>query len=130
MKAPPPFSAAWTGKRRKFPRPMAFPARANISPILEAHFSRLLIAGIKEHSALLFPFEEALKELADTLLDYLAGVQRDGGCADRTCDLERHHDPTLAVLEKGNRFAARSEEHTSELQSQSNLVCRLLLEIN
>src|SRR5688572_31607406 len=26
------------------------------------------------------------------------------------------------------RMAARSEEHTSELQSQSNLVCRLLLE--
>src|SRR2546430_5810812 len=25
-------------------------------------------------------------------------------------------------------FRARSEEHTSELQSQSNLVCRLLLE--
>src|SRR2546427_8996657 len=30
--------------------------------------------------------------------------------------------PDVAVL------AARSEEHTSELQSQSNLVCRLLLE--
>src|SRR2546430_4446734 len=30
----------------------------------------------------------------------------------------------LAVL----RDVARSEEHTSELQSQSNLVCRLLLE--
>src|SRR2546427_6087360 len=27
-----------------------------------------------------------------------------------------------------NPEAARSEEHTSELQSQSNLVCRLLLE--
>src|SRR2546427_3524896 len=26
------------------------------------------------------------------------------------------------------RFRLRSEEHTSELQSQSNLVCRLLLE--
>src|SRR2546427_7154398 len=26
------------------------------------------------------------------------------------------------------RSASRSEEHTSELQSQSNLVCRLLLE--
>src|SRR5256886_9663075 len=26
------------------------------------------------------------------------------------------------------RFLTRSEEHTSELQSQSNLVCRLLLE--
>src|SRR5256886_3824940 len=30
------------------------------------------------------------------------------------------HDVTLAIV--------RSEEHTSELQSQSNLVCRLLLE--
>src|SRR6266478_7851927 len=28
----------------------------------------------------------------------------------------------------GSRDLARSEEHTSELQSQSNLVCRLLLE--
>src|SRR2546427_3324624 len=28
----------------------------------------------------------------------------------------------------GNLRPARSEEHTSELQSQSNLVCRLLLE--
>src|SRR2546427_8556101 len=27
-----------------------------------------------------------------------------------------------------SQFPARSEEHTSELQSQSNLVCRLLLE--
>src|SRR2546430_8830764 len=27
-----------------------------------------------------------------------------------------------------NRKSGRSEEHTSELQSQSNLVCRLLLE--
>src|SRR2546430_9862984 len=31
--------------------------------------------------------------------------------------------PALAA-----RHAGRSEEHTSELQSQSNLVCRLLLE--
>src|SRR2546427_4076586 len=30
------------------------------------------------------------------------------------------------VLQPAHRF--RSEEHTSELQSQSNLVCRLLLE--
>src|SRR2546430_9944704 len=30
--------------------------------------------------------------------------------------------------ENGRRIVGRSEEHTSELQSQSNLVCRLLLE--
>src|SRR5260370_30694527 len=34
----------------------------------------------------------------------------------------------VAVLTGGTRFAARSEEHTSELQSHLNLVCRLLLE--
>src|SRR5205085_7140664 len=37
---------------------------------------------------------------------------------------------STASPENSNRIprAARSEEHTSELQSQSNLVCRLLLE--
>src|SRR5688572_31873914 len=53
--------------------------------------------------------------------------------------LRSHGDPSLtrgdleafakALAEKGVRAAGdRSEEHTSELQSQSNLVCRLLLE--
>src|SRR2546430_6649501 len=35
---------------------------------------------------------------------------------------------TDRVLEIGTGSGYRSEEHTSELQSQSNLVCRLLLE--
>src|SRR2546430_8912482 len=44
---------------------------------------------------------------------------------------ERLHDVRIAL--KKFRYALeisfeRSEEHTSELQSQSNLVCRLLLE--
>src|SRR2546427_5836476 len=34
----------------------------------------------------------------------------------------------LVAERRGGRAAGRSEEHTSELQSQSNLVCRLLLE--
>src|SRR2546430_8225570 len=34
----------------------------------------------------------------------------------------------LAVAQELIRRVERSEEHTSELQSQSNLVCRLLLE--
>src|SRR2546430_10884297 len=36
----------------------------------------------------------------------------------------------LDPLEPGPPYLGRSEEHTSELQSQSNLVCRLLLEKN
>src|SRR2546430_7705064 len=35
---------------------------------------------------------------------------------------------SFALLAVGGNDRARSEEHTSELQSQSNLVCRLLLE--
>src|SRR5256886_12526999 len=34
----------------------------------------------------------------------------------------------LRLCREGTRRYPRSEEHTSELQSQSNLVCRLLLE--
>src|SRR2546427_159285 len=42
-------------------------------------------------------------------------------------DIER--SARCRLLQQGNRFQQwRSEEHTSELQSQSNLVCRLLLE--
>src|SRR5688572_33450632 len=43
-----------------------------------------------------------------------------------------HHRLPLAHLDRRRadppRQVQRSEEHTSELQSQSNLVCRLLLE--
>src|SRR5436190_23625178 len=46
-----------------------------------------------------------------------------------------HHRPALAGAERGGIAqrlhappARRSEEHTSELQSHSELVCRLLLE--
>src|SRR2546430_7592242 len=38
---------------------------------------------------------------------------------------QAHGQPDHARL---RRYRPRSEEHTSELQSQSNLVCRLLLE--
>src|SRR5688572_32118655 len=44
--------------------------------------------------------------------------------------VRRHVVPFLAVvtLAAAAGLGIRSEEHTSELQSQSNLVCRLVLE--
>src|SRR2546421_7070199 len=48
--------------------------------------------------------------------------------------LVHEENPTRMILhrarefEKGGRKNFRSEEHTSELQSRSDLVCRLLLE--
>src|SRR2546430_3879557 len=40
----------------------------------------------------------------------------------------RRRTPTGSICARLGRPRTRSEEHTSELQSQSNLVCRLLLE--
>src|SRR2546430_6430889 len=51
-------------------------------------------------------------------------ICRTGACASLSMPLQ-HLVQACKFKVKGNR---RSEEHTSELQSQSNLVCRLLLE--
>src|SRR2546430_6172605 len=51
-------------------------------------------------------------------------VLRGGGKPGRPRAPRRHRDGGTRVL----GIVLRSEEHTSELQSQSNLVCRLLLE--
>src|SRR2546430_4024365 len=66
----------------------------------------------------LFPYTTLFRSVAPELA-------RDGSELDRD---------RLVAVRQGNlpgtsvRGAERSEEHTSELQSQSNLVCRLLLE--
>src|SRR2546430_4441270 len=73
----------------------------------------------------LFPYTTLFRSRPDALLPTMGG-QTALNCA---LDLARE-----GVLEKfavemiGASREARSEEHTSELQSQSNLVCRLLLE--
>src|SRR2546430_3653606 len=41
---------------------------------------------------------------------------------------DKNYVPMKVSMSQENPNRARSEEHTSELQSQSNLVCRLLLE--
>src|SRR5574337_1931438 len=51
--------------------------------------------------------------------------QEGGRRARRTCD---GRNRGYARGHRGKRCSARSEEHTSELQSPLNLVCRLLLE--
>src|SRR2546427_6343343 len=67
---------------------------------------------------------------------HIAGADRvrQGGClpvAAIDLELDRAHtrqEVRCRDLHRLRRAQMRSEEHTSELQSQSNLVCRLLLE--
>src|SRR5690606_42062134 len=59
--------------------------------------------------------EEALRSIGAELLRVRVEHERLHHC---------QHDPAADVL----NVPSRSEEHTSELQSRENLVCRLLLE--
>src|SRR2546430_10549543 len=71
----------------------------------------------------LFPYTTLFRSAATPTLT-AADVVADAHLAARSFVRE------VERLEGGTRYTlgARSEEHTSELQSQSNLVCRLLLE--
>src|SRR2546430_10321115 len=73
-----------------------------------------------------------------TLFPYTTLFRSEEGVDPVFADGERHraegtegsdpHDDPDHVEERVRKLIERSEEHTSELQSQSNLVCRLLLE--
>src|SRR2546427_9593126 len=60
------------------------------------------------------------------------GILVERGIGRRLLDADLVEDGVQLVGDdhgrRGQRALPRSEEHTSELQSQSNLVCRLLLE--
>src|SRR2546430_11297292 len=58
----------------------------------------------------LFPYTTLFRSLIQLALHHVADAHQ------------------LRISRKRFQFESRSEEHTSELQSQSNLVCRLLLE--
>src|SRR2546427_6790580 len=74
----------------------------------------------------LFPYTTLFRSSCalDRLSRYEARLWRQVGQVLFTLDALHRRKPQ----ERRHRLDSRSEEHTSELQSQSNLVCRLLLE--
>src|SRR5688572_31116364 len=58
----------------------------------------------------------------------LAAFAQFGSDLDKSSQNQLNRGRRLVEVLKQPQFKPRSEEHTSELQSQSNLVCRLLLE--
>src|SRR5688572_32502584 len=76
----------------------------------------------------LFPYTTLFRSLSETPVGDLlcagaAAVVRDGAALPDGGPTAAHPAAEDSAADRG-----RSEEHTSELQSQSNLVCRLLLE--
>src|SRR2546430_8865608 len=71
----------------------------------------------------LFPYTTLFRSSKATTPATAAGTNGAVLCAMSQNDTQNNpHNPMYGIA------MARSEEHTSELQSQSNLVCRLLLE--
>src|SRR2546430_5191556 len=72
----------------------------------------------------LFPYTTLFRSLGQVLQrgELRADADVPGGAG------HEQHRPLHAALPLDVGGGDRSEEHTSELQSQSNLVCRLLLE--
>src|SRR5206468_10598976 len=80
-------------------------------------------------SSTLFPYTTLFRSVlsrrlrAGTMAEQIVGVGPVGNDVDAACASDRNQlRPELCLAE------VRSEEHTSELQSRSDLVCRLLLE--
>src|SRR2546427_8361199 len=78
------------------------------------------------HHLLFFFFLMIRRPPRSTLFPYTT-LFRSGCLRGRRAWFLRNCSPGASRKPAG-RFSTRSEEHTSELQSQSNLVCRLLLE--
>src|SRR2546430_13193128 len=87
----------------------------------------------------LFPYTTLFRSRCDLRINFAAHAQnrfsRNRGW--RKQSFTRHPEVAVFIIRwhaalvaerDVNQFPRRSEEHTSELQSQSNLVCRLLLE--
>src|SRR5688500_19082317 len=64
-------------------------------------------------------------EMRDVLLNVFENARLAGA---RHVDVTVQEDDRRVTIETVDDGAGRSEEHTSELQSPCNLVCRLLLE--
>src|SRR2546430_7285384 len=76
----------------------------------------------------LFPYTTLFRSDLKLALEYLErGLELFRGAGDAR-GIAGSLDDIGKTLQMLGRYDERSEEHTSELQSQSNLVCRLLLE--
>src|SRR2546430_11522843 len=79
----------------------------------------------------LFPYTTLFRSLAGESQPLVLGRLREMGYTPISVEVQRQGvNRSITIKRKANLkdLAIRSEEHTSELQSQSNLVCRLLLE--
>src|SRR5690606_39304414 len=102
-----------------------------MSEVIEKESTELVTLPAYENALQVFTDEEALEKIYAEVEAKVAGVVYDMStkkgreqCASDAYKVAR----SKQAVEKLGAKLSRSEEHTSELQSRENLVCRLLLE--
>src|SRR2546430_9558667 len=102
-------------------------AHVRLEPLAKTHLAGLVEVGLDEELWRWIPApvrtREEMAAYIETALDEQAQ-----GVASPFAIVEKCTSRAIGSTRYGSIDRARSEEHTSELQSQSNLVCRLLLE--
>src|SRR5688500_19962359 len=103
----------YTGKMslHKKPSQIANPLRRNLAIVAHVDHGKTTLVDALLRQGGVF---RANQEVADRVMDNI--------------DLERERGITIMAKNTAVHYGDRSEEHTSELQSPCNLVCRLLLE--
>src|SRR2546430_11274082 len=76
----------------------------------------------------LFPYTTLFRSADEDVLNALGGRVLPGDREVPQLAFGQGGDHRVGESVVGRKHGVRSEEHTSELQSQANLVCRLLLE--
>src|SRR5690606_17736071 len=90
-------------------------------------FMVLVLMGATLISGLLGEYLDAITILAILVINAVLGFIQEFRAERSLVALKELSAPTAKVIREGKQFTvARSEEHTSELQSRENLVCRLL----
>src|SRR2546427_9578803 len=74
------------------------------------------------------PAAAAPAETITSASNFIRDIIREDRSEEHTSELQSQSNLVCRLLLEKKKLPIRSEEHTSELQSQSNLVCRLLLE--
>src|SRR2546427_8836252 len=105
-------------------------ARLAGAPFLKVEASKFTEVGYVGRDV-----ESMVRELVDVAINMVRGEREDdvypaaeARAEERLLDILLPPAPAAPTSPLPHTPGGRSEEHTSELQSQSNLVCRLLLE--
>src|SRR5690606_41610626 len=105
--------------------PLSYPATPALHT-LSLH-DALPILGADRSALFAAPTKPRLRRHINCRAPRATNAQLPGACARRAPFIAERHKTTPAKRARPLHHS-RSEEHTSELQSRENLVCRLLLE--